>query len=190
VRSTPKPALRLEAPGDLDLPYCQIGSTGIVIQARDIVAAALRSCSRFPRGSTRGVRSRTGLEGRVPRARQVFNLNTLVDELPSVIDIEKWFIGNGGVTGKGDGRVRPPSDMSAQSFALRALRLAFRQNALIEGLDASSGEAALLRRQVVLSGPGDHQRADARLPGFGSASWGRSPASNPTALMIRRDRTS
>ena len=29
--------VRLEAPGDLDLPYCQIGSTGVVIAAQDLV---------------------------------------------------------------------------------------------------------------------------------------------------------
>ena len=41
--------VRLEAPGDLDLPYCQIGSTGIVISARDLVLR-LSDVQPFPEG--------------------------------------------------------------------------------------------------------------------------------------------
>ena len=126
--------VRLEAPGDLDLPYCQIGSTGIVIKASDVVLR-LSDLQPFPEGidpaafdldpDWKGVYLGRG---------QVFNLNSLVDELPSMVDIEKWFIGTGGVTGKATAVFEAHPDMSAQSFALRALRIVFRQNALIEGL--------------------------------------------------------
>ena len=74
--------MRLEAPGDLDLPYCQIGSTGIVISAQDLVLR-LSDVQPFPEGidpeafdlepDWKGV-----YLGRV----QVFNLNTLVESLP------------------------------------------------------------------------------------------------------------
>jgi len=126
--------VRLEAPGDLDLSYCQIGSTGIVIQAKDLVFR-FSDIQPFPEGidpeafdlepDWKGV-----YLGRV----QVFNLNTLVDELPQVIDLEKWFIGTGGVTGKATAVFDLHPDMSAKSFALRAVRIALRQNALIEAL--------------------------------------------------------
>jgi hypothetical protein len=126
--------VRLAAPGDLDLPYCQIGSTGVVIAARDLVFR-LSDVQPFPEGiepeafdlepDWKGV-----YLGRV----QVFNLNTLVDWLPAVLDLEKWFIGRGGVSGKATAILDLAPDMSAQDFAVRAFRLAFRQNALIEGL--------------------------------------------------------
>jgi hypothetical protein len=126
--------VRLEAPGDLDLPYCQIGSTGIVIQARDIVLR-LSDLQPFPEGiDPEAFDLEPEWKGVYLGRGQVFNLNTLVDELPSVIDIEKWFIGNGGVTGKATAVFDLHPDMSSQSFAMRALRLAFRQNALLEGL--------------------------------------------------------
>ena len=126
--------VRLEAPGDLDLPYCQIGSTGIVISAQDLVLR-LSDVQPFPEGidpeafdlepDWKGV-----YLGRV----QLFNLNSLVEWLPSKIDLEKWFIGRGGVTGKATAVFDLHPDMTSQNFALRALRVAFRQNTLLEGL--------------------------------------------------------
>ena len=65
---------------------------------------------------------------------QVFNLNSLVEWLPSKIDIEKWFIGRGGVTGKATAVFDLHPDMTSKNFAVRALRVAFRQNTLHEGL--------------------------------------------------------
>ena len=141
--------VRLEAPGDLDLPYCQIGSTGIVISARDIVLR-LSDVQPFPEGidpaafdlepDWKGV-----YLGRV----QVFNLNTLVDWLPATLDLEKWFFGSGGVTGKGTAIFDLQPDMSAQSFAVRAFRLAFQQNALIEGLVQLAVKLPLFDDKVV-----------------------------------------
>jgi len=126
--------VRLEAPGDLDLPYCQIGSTGIVIQARDLVLR-LSDLQPLPEGiDPEAFDLEADWKGVYLGRGQVFNLNTLVDKLPSVIDIEKWFIGKGGVTGKATAVFDLHPDMSAQSFAVRALRVAFRQNALLEGL--------------------------------------------------------
>lgn len=126
--------VRLEAPGDVDLPYCQIGSTGVVIAAQDVVLR-LSDVQPFPEGidpaafdldpDWKGV-----YLGRV----QVFNLNTLVDSLPERLDVEQWFIGRGGVTGKVTAELDLEPDMSDQAFAVRALRLAFRQNILLEGL--------------------------------------------------------
>lgn len=126
--------VRLEAPGDLDLPFCQIGSSGVVISARDLVFR-LSDVQPFPEGiepaefdlepDWKGV-----YLGRV----QVFNLNGLVEWLPASLDLEKWFIGRGGVTGKATAIVDLEPDMSSQDFAVRAYRVAFRQNALIEGL--------------------------------------------------------
>ena len=126
--------VRLAAPGDLDLPYCQIGSTGVVISAQDIVLR-LSDVQPFPEGiepeafdlepDWKGV-----YLGRV----QVFNLNSLVEWLPSKIDLEKWFIGRGGVTGKATTVFDLNPDMSSRNFAVRALRVAFRQNTLLEGL--------------------------------------------------------
>jgi hypothetical protein len=125
---------RLEAPGDLDLPYCQIGSTGVVIAAQDLVVR-FSDVQPFPEGidpeafdldeDWKGV-----YLGRV----QVHNLNTLVEWLPERLDLEKWFIGRGGVTGKATAILDLEPDMSAQDFAVRAFRLAFQQSVLIEGL--------------------------------------------------------
>ncbi|SFR94933.1 hypothetical protein SAMN04487846_1055 [Microbacterium sp. cf046] len=126
--------IRMEAPGDLDLPYCQIGSTGIVITAQDLVMR-FSDDQPFPEGidpeafdldpDWKGV-----FLGRV----QVFNLNTLVEWLPERLDLEKWFIGRGGVTGKATAILDLAPDMSAQDFAVRSFRFAFQQNALLEGL--------------------------------------------------------
>lgn len=125
---------RLEAPGDLDLPFCQIGSTGVVIRAQDLVFR-LSDDQPFPEGidpaefdlepDWKGV-----YLGRV----QVFNLRDLCEWLPASLDLEKWFLGQGGVTGKGTAVFDLAPDMTSQDFAVRAFRLAFRQNALIEGL--------------------------------------------------------
>lgn len=125
---------RLEAPGDLDLPYCQIGSTGVVISARDLVFR-LSDVQPFPEGvdpaafdlepDWKGV-----YLGRV----QLFNLRELCEWLPASLDLEKWFLGRGGVTGKATAVFDLAPDMTAQDFAVRAFRLALRQNALIEGL--------------------------------------------------------
>ena len=65
---------------------------------------------------------------------QLFNLNSLVEWLPSKIDLEKWFIGRGGVTGKATAVFDLQPDMTSKNFAVRALRVAFRQNTLLEGL--------------------------------------------------------
>ena len=103
--------VRLEAPGDLDLPYCQVGATGVVISAQDLVIR-LSDVQPLPEGidpaafnldeDWKGV-----YLGRV----QVFNLNTLVDSLPERLDLEKWFIGRGGVTGNSDrSRKKRPDD--------------------------------------------------------------------------------
>ncbi len=126
--------VRLEAPGDLDLPYCQIGSSGVVISARDLVFR-VSDIQPFPEGiepaafdlepDWKGV-----YLGRV----QVFGLDTLVDGLPALLDLQQWFIGNGGVTGKATAVLDLEPDMSTQDFAVRSFRLAFRQNALLEGL--------------------------------------------------------
>ncbi|HEY6056497.1 MAG TPA: hypothetical protein VIV06_00620, partial [Candidatus Limnocylindrales bacterium] len=65
---------------------------------------------------------------------QVFNLNTLVDSLPARLELEKWFIGRGGVTGKATAVLDLDPDMSDQTIAVRCFRLAFQQNVLLEGL--------------------------------------------------------
>jgi hypothetical protein len=126
--------LRLEAPGALDLPLCQIGSTGIVISAQDLVFR-LSDAQPLPEGidpeafdlepDWKGV-----YLGRV----KVYNLQSLCDALPALLDLEKWFIGSSGVTGKATATYDLHPDMSTQSFAVRALRLALQQNKLLEGL--------------------------------------------------------
>jgi hypothetical protein len=126
--------VRLEAPGDLDLPYCQIGSTGIVISAQDLVFR-LSDAQPFPEGiDPADFDLDPDWKGVYLGSVQVFNLNTLVDSLPQRLDLEKWFIGRGGVTGKAAAVLDLEPDMSAQNFAARAFRLAFRQNILLEGL--------------------------------------------------------
>jgi hypothetical protein len=124
----------LLAPGDLDLPYSQIGSTGVVISAQDLVFR-LSDAQPAPEGidpaafdlgsDWKGV-----FLGRV----QVFNLNTLVEWLPARLDLQQWFIGRGGVTGRATATLDLQPDMSDQDFAVRAFRLAFQQNALLESL--------------------------------------------------------
>ena len=126
--------VRLEAPGDLDLPYCQIGSTGIVIAARDLVLR-LSDAQPFPEGiDPAAFDLEPDWKGIYLGHVQVFNLNTLVEWLPSQIDLEKWFIGSGGVTGKATAVFDLHPDLTSKDFAVRALRVAFRQNALLEGL--------------------------------------------------------
>ena len=182
--------VRLEAPGDLDLPYCQIGSTGVVISAQDLVLR-LSDVQPFPEGidpaafdldpDWKGVYlgPRPGLQpehaGRLA-ARG--------------IDLEKWFIGRGGVTGKATAVLDLHPDMSAQNFAVRAFRLAFRQNALLEGLVQLAVKLPFFDDTGRLPRPGDHQRADPRLPGVGRLHGldRRRAARRPAAS--RRGRTS
>ena len=126
--------IQLEAPGDLDLPYCQIGSTGVVISAQDIVirpSDAQPAPENIDPAEFDLDEDWTGVYlGKV----QVFNLNELVEWLPARLDLEKWFIGSGGVTGKATAVMDLEPDMSGQDFAVRAYRVAFQQNVLIEGL--------------------------------------------------------
>ncbi len=82
-----------EAPGDLDLPFCQIGSTGVVIAAQDLVFRFSED-QPFPEGidpaafdlpaDWKGV-----YLGRV----RVYNLNKICEWLPESIDLEEWFLG-------------------------------------------------------------------------------------------------
>jgi hypothetical protein len=126
--------VRLEAPGDLDLPYCQIGSTGVVVSAQDVVLR-LSDVQPFPEGiDPAAFDLDPDWKGVYLDRVQVFNLNTLVESLPERLDLEKWFIGRGGVTGKATAVLDLDPDMSAQDFAVRAFRLAFQQNVLLEGL--------------------------------------------------------
>jgi hypothetical protein len=126
--------VRMLAPGDLDLPYCQIGSTGVVIAAQDLVLR-LSDDQPFPEGiEPEAFDLDPDWKGIYLGTVQVFNLNTVVEWLPERLDMEKWFIGRGGVTGKATAVVDLEPDMSAQEFAVRAYRLAFQQNALLEGL--------------------------------------------------------
>jgi hypothetical protein len=126
--------VRLEAPGDLDLPFCQIGSTGVVISAQDLVLR-LSDVQPFPEGiDPAAFELEADWKGVYLGRVQVFNLNTLVEWLPARIDLDKWFIGRGGVTGKATSVFNLNPDMTSRSFAVRALRIAFQQNTLIEGL--------------------------------------------------------
>lgn len=126
--------VRLEAPGDLDLPYCQIGSTGVVIAARDLVFR-LSDVQPFPEGiDPAAFDLESDWKGVYLGRVQVFNLQSVCEWLPALLDLEKWFIGQGGVTGKATATFDLQPDMTAQDFAVRAFRLAFRQNALLEGL--------------------------------------------------------
>jgi hypothetical protein len=141
--------VRLEAPGDLDLPYCQIGSTGVVMSAQDLVFR-LSDVQPFPEGIDPAAFDldpdwKGAYLGRV----QVFNLNTLVDPLPERLDLDKWFIGRGGVTGKATAVLDLNPDMSAQDFAVRAFRLAFRQSILLEGLVQLAVKLAFFDDRVV-----------------------------------------
>ena len=65
--------VRLEAPGDLDLPYCEIGSTGVVISAQDLVFR-LSDVQPFPEGIDPPLSTSIGLEGAYLGRVQVFNL--------------------------------------------------------------------------------------------------------------------
>ena len=122
------------APGDLDLPYCQIGSTGVVISAQDVVLR-LSDAQPMPVGiDPEAFDLDDDWKGVYLGSVQVFNLNSLIDALPERLDLEKWFIGRGGVTGKLSVVLDLEPDMSAQSFAVRTIRLAFQQSILLEGL--------------------------------------------------------
>lgn len=126
--------VRLVAPGDLDLPYCAIGSTGIVIAAQDLLFR-LTDAQPFPEGiDPAAFDLDSDWKGAYLGHVQVHNLNMLVEWLPERLDLEKWFIGRGGVTGKATSILDLAPDMSAQDFAVRAFRLVFRQNVLLEGL--------------------------------------------------------
>lgn len=126
--------VRLEAPGDLDLPYCQIGSTGVVISAQDLVLR-LSDVQPFPEGiDPDAFDLEPDWKGVYLGHVQVFNLNTHFESLPERLDLEKWFIGSGGVTGKATAIFDLEPDMSAQHFAVRAFRLAFQQNVLVQSL--------------------------------------------------------
>ncbi len=126
--------IRMEAPGDLDLLYSQIGSTGIVFSGQDIVLR-LSDAQPQPEGiDPAAFDLDDDWKGVYLGHVQVFNLNTLVEWLPERLDLEKWFIGRGGVTGKATAILDLQPDMSDQDFAVRAFRLALRQNALLESL--------------------------------------------------------
>ncbi|HEU5204956.1 MAG TPA: hypothetical protein VFU17_11720, partial [Candidatus Limnocylindrales bacterium] len=126
--------LRMETPGDLDMPYSQIGSSGVVLSAQDIVLR-LSDAQPQPEGIDPAAFDldadwKGAYLGRV----QVFNLNSLVEWLPEQLDLAKWFIGRGGVTGKATAILDLQPDMSDRDFAVRAFRIAFQQNALLESL--------------------------------------------------------
>jgi hypothetical protein len=126
--------LRIVTPGDLDMPYSQIGSSGVVLSAQDIVLR-LSDAQPQPEGIDPAAFDldpdwKGAYLGRV----QVFNLDSLVEWLPDRLDLEKWFIGRGGVTGKATAILDLQPDMSDQDFAVRAFRIAFQQNALLESL--------------------------------------------------------
>ena len=92
--------LRMETPGDLDMPYSQIGSSDVVLSAQDIVLR-LSDAQPQPEGIDPAAFDldpdwKGAYLGRV----QIFNLDSLVEWLPDRLDLEKWFIGRGGVTGK------------------------------------------------------------------------------------------
>ena len=148
--------VRLEAPGDLDLPYCQIGSTGIVISAQDLVLR-LSDVQPFPEGiDPEAFDLEPDWKGVYLGHVQLFNLNSLVEWLPSKIDLEKWFIGRGGVTGKATAVFDLHPDMTSKNFAVRALRVAFRQNTLLEGLVQLAVKLVYYHDTDRLSRPGDH----------------------------------
>ena len=126
--------IQMEAPGDLDLGYCQIGSTGVVLSAQDIVLR-LSDVQPFPVGiAPAAFDLDPDWKGVFLGQVQVFNLDALVEGLPKRLDLEKWFIGSGGVTGKAVATLDLEPDMSDQDFAVRAFRLAFERNALLESL--------------------------------------------------------
>ena len=163
--STPTPACGLKHPAT---SICRTARSARPASSsrRRTWCCGCRTCSRSPRASTPrpSISSPTGrasISGRV----QVFNLNTLVEWLPRTIDLEKWFIGRGGVTGKATAVLDLHPDMSAQDFAVRALPARVPAERAARRARAAGRQAGLLRRHGRLSRPGDHQRADARLPG-------------------------
>jgi hypothetical protein len=124
----------MEAPGDLDLPYSQIGSTGVVISGQDIVLC-LSDAQPKPEGiDPAAFDLDADWKGVYLGSVKVFNLNRLVEWLPGQLDLENWFIGRGGVTGKATAVLDLQPDMSDQDFAVRAFRIAFQQNVLLESL--------------------------------------------------------
>lgn len=139
----------VESPGDLDLGFCQIGSTGVVIAAQDVVVR-LSSLQPFPEGidpadfdldpDWKGVYLGRGF---------IFNLQTLWDALPTQLDLEKWFIGSGGVTGKATAVFDLTPDMTNQDFAVRSLRLALHQNSLLEALVQAAAKLSFWNDRVI-----------------------------------------
>ena len=166
------------APGDLDLPYCQIGSTGVIIPPRTS-SSGCRTSSRFRRASIPppSTSIRIG-RGSISAASRSSILNTLVESLPERLDLEKWFIGRGGVTGKATAVLDLDPDMSVQDFAVRAFRLAFQQNLLLEGLVQLAVKLPFFDDRVVYLDLAitNEPTSTSRNP---SGSWARSPASNP-----------
>ncbi|MCD2441545.1 hypothetical protein LQ757_04555 [Agromyces sp. SYSU K20354] len=135
--------------GDLDLPYAQIGSSGVVIAAQDLVLR-LSDAQPLPDAiDPAEFDLEDDWKGVYLRTAEVFNLNTLVDSLPERIELERWFIGNGGVTGTATAIMDLDPDMSAQSFAVRSYRLAFRQGELVQGLVQAAVKLPFFDERVV-----------------------------------------
>jgi len=179
--------LRLEAPGDLDLPFCQIGSTGIVISAQDLVFR-LSDAQPFPEGidpeafdlepDWKGV-----YLGRV----KVYNLQSPVRRSASAARSREVVHRQQRRHRQGDRDYDLHPDMSTQSFAVRALRLALQQNTLLEGLVQLAVKLSYFDDKVVYLDLEISNDPAWNFPNR-SASWVRSPPRGPPALR-RRGRT-
>jgi hypothetical protein len=127
IRVSTEAGVRVDGFDRVDLDYAQIGSTGVVIRAEDVLLR-LSEDSLLPDPATFDLPA--DWRGVFFRELSVYNLKAAWEYLPASLELQDWYIGGDGVTGRATAIFDPNPDMSEQSFALRALDLSIEQNTL------------------------------------------------------------
>src|SRR5215217_8544355 len=117
----------------VDLDYAQIGSTGVVIRAEDVLLR-LSDSQPPPDVDPAQIDLPADWKGVFFRELSAFNLKAIWDPLPQSLSLTNWYLGTGGVTGKAAAVFDLAPDMTGRTLALRTLQLALEQGALIQAL--------------------------------------------------------
>jgi hypothetical protein len=117
----------------IDLDYAQIGSTGVVIRAEDLLLR-FSDAQPMPDIDPEAVDLPSDWKGILFREISVYNLQAAWEHLPPSLELTNWYFGSGGVTGKAAAVFDLTPDMTGRTFALRTLQLVLEQNVLVQAL--------------------------------------------------------
>ena len=125
--------VRIDGFDRVDLDYAQIGSTGVVIKAEDVLLR-LSDDQPPPDVDPAKIDLPANWKGVFFRELSAFNLKAIWEPLPESLALTNWYLGTGGVTGKATAVFELTPDMTGRVLALRTLQLALEQGALIQAL--------------------------------------------------------